>query len=84
MLPLEKILSRFDPATGEIPGAPTVKRHLSDLKNCFADVAAYDKTLKNGDPLLYSVSALEPAMVKAICISASDCCCREKSATNIL
>ena len=61
MLPLEKILLRFNPSTGEIPGAPTVRRHLSDLKGCFADVTAYDATLKNGDPLLYSVSSLEPA-----------------------
>ena len=39
MLPPEKILSRFNPATGEIAGAPVVKRHLSDLRGCFADDA---------------------------------------------
>jgi glucose-6-phosphate isomerase len=61
MKPLENLLSRFDPATGEIPGAPLVKRHLSDLRGCFADVSAYDAALAAGNPLLYFVATVEPA-----------------------
>jgi glucose-6-phosphate isomerase len=61
MLNIEKLLSRFDPATGEIPGAPVVKRRLSDLRGCFADTAAYEAGLAAGNPVVYSVAAVEPA-----------------------
>lgn len=61
MLPLETILSHYNPATGEISGAPVVKRHLSDLRGCFADCAAHDKALAHSNPLLYSVATVEPA-----------------------
>jgi glucose-6-phosphate isomerase len=61
MLQLEKILSRYDPQTGEMPGAIMVKRHLSDLRGCFADAAACESELAAGNPLLYSVGAVEPA-----------------------
>lgn len=61
MLTIEKLLSRFDPATGEVPGAPITKRHLSDLRGCFADPAAYEAALAADNPLIYSVSAIEPA-----------------------
>jgi len=61
MMDLEKILSRYNPATGEIAGAAMVKRHLSDLEGCFADVAAYKTALAASNPLLYSVVAIEPA-----------------------
>ena len=61
MLPIENLLSRFDSATGEIPGAPTTKRHLSDLRGCFADATAYAAALAAGNPLIYSVAAIEPA-----------------------
>jgi glucose-6-phosphate isomerase len=57
----EKLLSHFDPATGEIAGAPTTKRHLSDLRGCFADPAAYENALAAGNPLLYRVASVEPA-----------------------
>lgn len=56
----EKILSRFNPLDGEMEGSPTVKRHLSDLRGCFADVAAFDAALKN-NPLIYTVSSFTPA-----------------------
>jgi glucose-6-phosphate isomerase len=62
MLNLEKLLSRFDPATGEIPGAPATKRHLSDLRGCFADTAAYETALASGNAMVYSVAVLEPAV----------------------
>jgi glucose-6-phosphate isomerase, archaeal len=61
MLSPEKLLSRFDPATGEIPGAPTTRRYLSDLRGCFADTAAYEAALAAGNPLVCSVAAMEPA-----------------------
>jgi glucose-6-phosphate isomerase, archaeal len=61
MLNSEQLVFRFNPLTGEIPGAPMVKRHLSDLRDCFADRAAYDAALAAGNPLLYSVASCEPA-----------------------
>jgi glucose-6-phosphate isomerase len=57
----EELLSGFNPVTGEIPGALVVKRHLSDLRGCFADAAAFEQAAAMGNPLLYSVSAVEPA-----------------------
>lgn len=61
MLSLDKLLSRYDPATGEIVGAPVVKRHLSDLRGCFADATAYESALAQSNPLLYTVASIEPA-----------------------
>ncbi|WP_404425436.1 glucose-6-phosphate isomerase family protein [Nibricoccus sp. IMCC34717] len=58
--PLESLLSRFDIASGVIAGAPRVERRLSDLKGCFADTAAYEAALAQGNPLLYTVAAVEP------------------------
>ena len=61
MLNPEELLSRFDPVTGTIPGAPLVKRHLSDLRGCFANAVAFEAALRAGDPLVYSVASVEPA-----------------------
>lgn len=61
MFNLEKLLSHFDPATGEISGAPTTHRHLSDLRGCFSDPTAYEAALAAGNPLLYRVASVEPA-----------------------
>jgi glucose-6-phosphate isomerase len=61
MLNSTKILSSFDPIAGTISGVPGVKRHLSDLRGCFRNAAAYEKALTMGDPLLYSVTVVEPA-----------------------
>ena len=36
-------------------------RHLADLRGSFADSAAYEAALTGGNPLLYQVSAVEPA-----------------------
>jgi glucose-6-phosphate isomerase len=60
MLDLEKLLSRYNPSTGEISDAPLAERHLSDLKDCFADTAAYEGALAAGNPLVYTVTAIEP------------------------
>lgn len=62
MLNPEKLLSQYNPVTGEMPGAPMGKRHLSDLRGCFADTMAYEAALAAGNPLLYSVGAVEPAV----------------------
>ena len=61
MFTTERILSQFNPVTGEIPGARIVKRHLHDLRGCFADAAAFDSAAAAGNPLVYSVAAVEPA-----------------------
>jgi glucose-6-phosphate isomerase len=61
MLNPERLLSHFDPLTGTIPGAPTVKRHLSDLRGCFADTAAYEAVLAKNDPLIYTIASVTPA-----------------------
>ena len=61
MLNPEKLLSIYNPITGDMPGATMVKRHLSDLRGCFADTTAYEAMLVAGNPLLYSVGAVEPA-----------------------
>ena len=59
MLDQAKLLSRFDPLTGEIAGAPVTERHLGDLRGCFADSAAFELALAAGNPLLYRVASVE-------------------------
>jgi len=61
MLNLDQLLSRFDTNTGEIAGVPSTNRYLRDLRGCFADSKAYEAVLAAGDPLVYSVAAVEPA-----------------------
>lgn len=58
---IENLLRHFDPATGEIAGVSSIKRYLSDLRGCFGDAAAYEAALAGGNPLVYSVGAVEPA-----------------------
>ena len=40
---------------------PVVRRHLADLRGCFADEAAFAAALAAGNPLLYEVCAVEAA-----------------------
>ncbi len=54
------LTSTLEIAAGKITGAGVVRRHLSDLRGTFVDGAAYQQALKQGDPLLYTVSAVEP------------------------
>lgn len=61
MLPIDKLLSRYNAATGEIAGATATSRHLADLRGCFADAAAYAAALACGNPLVYRVASVEPA-----------------------
>jgi glucose-6-phosphate isomerase len=46
---------------GMITGALPVHRHLSDLKGVFTDEAAYEQALARDNPLVYTVSSMEPA-----------------------
>jgi len=52
----ELLRQRIDAVTGTLPGAKAVDRHLSDLRGCFADEAAYEAALEGGDELVYSVT----------------------------
>jgi glucose-6-phosphate isomerase len=60
MLAIEKLLSRFDPKSGELEAIAATQRHLSDLRGCFANSAAYEAALAAGDPLLYTVASVAP------------------------
>lgn len=55
------VLSRFNPATGEIAGAPVVERRLRDLRGCFADNEAFEAVLARDNPLVYTVASVTPA-----------------------
>lgn len=61
MLDLDQLLSRYNPATGELAGAKPTERYLADLRGCFADPAAYEAVLAADNPLLYRVASVEPA-----------------------
>lgn len=61
MFDLDRLLSRYDPRTGELAGTQPVERRLADLRGCFADVAAYKAALAAGNPVLYRVASVEPA-----------------------
>jgi glucose-6-phosphate isomerase len=58
---IQELVSRFDPATGAIAGAPLQARRLSDLRGCFADAQAYAAALAAGDPVVYTVADVAPA-----------------------
>ncbi len=57
----EDLAVTFDPATAHLGDRPTVRRHLADLRESFADRAACDVVLANENPLLYEVTAVDPA-----------------------
>ncbi len=48
----------FDLTTGFSKKAETTKRHLSQMKNMFADVSAAENMLKTEDPLIYEFHEL--------------------------
>jgi glucose-6-phosphate isomerase len=50
---------QIDAATGTLSGADASERHLSQLRGCFADQAAFEAALAQGDPLVYSVASVE-------------------------
>jgi len=57
----EDLCVSFDLSSAQLGKRPMVRRHLSDLRGCFADAAAYDAQLAQKDSLLYEVTAVEPA-----------------------
>jgi glucose-6-phosphate isomerase len=61
MLKLNNIVQSLDLKAGAIAGGKMVQRRLSDLRGCFQNSAAFDSALKSGDPMLYTVSSVEPA-----------------------
>ena len=61
MLDLDRLLSHYNPATGELAGVKAVERYLADLRGCFADETAYEAALAAGNPLIYRVASFAPA-----------------------
>jgi glucose-6-phosphate isomerase, archaeal len=57
---LTNILKHFDLNTGLLEGQPRLERHLSDLEDIYSDALAYQNVLALGNPVVYSVSSLEP------------------------
>ena len=57
----EDLFVAFSLESADLGGRPMVKRHLSDVRGSFADATAYEAALAQGNPLLYEVSAVEPA-----------------------
>ena len=55
------IFNSFDLVLGTIGNRPRTERRLSDLRGSFRDKTAYEAALAAGDPLLYAVTAVEPA-----------------------
>ncbi len=55
-----ELFSEFDPETGTIAGVTPVERRLSAMRGYFADEAAFEAALAQGDALLYTVAAVEP------------------------
>lgn len=54
-------LCKFNPETGEAEGVTPQPRHLDRLAENFVDELAYQRAMQNGNPLIYSVSSVEPA-----------------------
>lgn len=57
----EDIFVAFSLDSSTLGDRPMVKRYLSDLRGSFVDTAAYEAALARGNPLLYEVTAVEPA-----------------------
>lgn len=55
------MLASFDPESGLVRGATPKSRHLDGLRGYFLDGAAYQRALETANPLVYSVTAVEPA-----------------------
>ena len=52
---------RYGLDSARIGDRPFVQRRLEDVKDCFADAAATATALAEGNPVLYEVTAIEPA-----------------------
>jgi glucose-6-phosphate isomerase len=49
----------YDPAAGTLEGGSVVERRLSDLRGIFADAEAFERALRDGDPVVYTVQSIE-------------------------
>lgn len=58
---MEQLAHHYNAMTADMEGGSVVERRLSDLRGCFYDTDAYEAVLAKDDPLLYRVTALEPA-----------------------
>ena len=52
----------FDVSAGTLGVGARVERHLADLQGCFHDGRAFDRALLSGNPLIYTVAAVEPGI----------------------
>jgi glucose-6-phosphate isomerase len=50
----------YDPVAGTIEGSEVSERRMSDLHGVYADQAAYERVVADGDPLVYTVQSVEP------------------------
>ncbi len=57
----EDLFVQYSLDTAALGARPMVKRYLADVQGCFADTEAYQAALAQGNPLLYEVTAVEPA-----------------------
>jgi glucose-6-phosphate isomerase, archaeal len=55
------ICVRFGVDSARLGERPMVERRLADLRGSFADAVAYEAALARGNPVLYQVTAVEPA-----------------------
>lgn len=60
MTSIASLLHRFDPETGAVDGVPGISKRLADLRGTFADRAAYERALQEGNPVVYTVSTVTP------------------------
>jgi glucose-6-phosphate isomerase, archaeal len=60
MMSIASLLHRFDPETGAVDGVPGISKRLADLRGTFADRAAYERALQEGNPVVYTVSTVTP------------------------
>ena len=57
----QSLLTRFDPVTASIEGQPMAEKKLSQLRDTFADRAAFERVLREqNDPVIYSVTSVAP------------------------
>lgn len=57
----EDLSVAFDFESAALTNRPGTVRRLSDLHGCFQDKAAWETALKEGDPVIYEVTSVEPA-----------------------
>ncbi|MDR0352738.1 MAG: cupin domain-containing protein [Opitutaceae bacterium] len=57
----DDLFVRYTLESARLGNRPMAERRLADLRGCFADEAAFEAALARGNPLLYSVSSVEPA-----------------------